>query len=398
MKIAITHTRYTRIGGVEGYIHDLVARLLGAGHEVHYFAQWWDEAADPRIHFHKLPNPWKPIRFLKVRGYDRAVSQMVQEDAFDIVHGFSKSSRQDVYTDGSGTLEDYQTYSLDATTSPLARVLKRVSLHQREVAAIERRRFTRGNFRKIVAMSKLAADQIRGRYGLSADEVEVVYNGVDLARFNPGNRARLAAEFRERLGIAKDELCLLVVGNDYRRKGVDTVIEAAASLRHDASFGKTFRVLVVGKERHAREQVFIKKSRELGVADLMKFHGPNAGIERFFAVADLFVLPTRFDIFGQVVLEAMASGVPPIVSATAGAAECVQDGVTGYVLHDPKNADELASKVRRLALDPALREKMGAAAAEAARTYSWDRHFERVLAIYADVAAAKRRAAAPAAR
>src|SRR5205823_4901617 len=113
MKIAITHTRYTRIGGVEGYIRDLVLRLLDAGHEVHYFAQWWDEDADNRIKFHRIPNPWKPIRFLKVRSYDRAVSSMVKLEDFDVVHGFSKSSRQDVYTDGSGTLEDYQTYSLE---------------------------------------------------------------------------------------------------------------------------------------------------------------------------------------------------------------------------------------------------------------------------------------------
>ena len=335
MKIAITHTRYTRIGGVEGYIRDLVARLVDAGHEVHYFAQWWDQDADKRIHFHKIPNPWKPIRFLKVRGYDRHVTNAVRLEDWDVVHGFSKSSRQDVYTDGSGTLEDYQTYSLDATTSPLSRALKRISPHQREVAAIERRRFTRGNFKKVVAMSQLAADQIRGRYGLTAQEVEVVYNGIDLARFKPENRDEFRAEIRERFGIKPDEFVALLIGNDYRRKGVETVIEAAALLAHDATFTKRFRFVVVGKERHAREQELIRKSRELGVIEHVKLHGPNADVERFFAIADCFVLPTRFDIFGQVVLEAMASGVPPIVSAAAGVRvrEGRRDG-----LHPPRLA------------------------------------------------------------
>ncbi len=398
MKIAITHTRYTRIGGVEGYIRDLVARLLDAGHEVHYFAQWWDADADKRIHFHKIPNPWKPIRFLKVRSYDRHVTNAVKLEDFDVVHGFSKSSRQDVYTDGSGTLEDYQTYSLDATTSPLSRALKRISPHQREVAAIERRRFSRGNFKKIVAMSQLAADQIRGRYGLTAQEVEVVYNGIDLARFKPDNREKYRAEVRERFGIKPDDFVALLIGNDYRRKGVETVIDAASLLAHDASFTKRFRFVVVGKERHAREQELIKKSKDLGVREHVKLHGPNADVERFFAIADCFVLPTRFDIFGQVVLEAMASGCPPIVSAAAGASECVKDGETGFILPDSRDAKKLAELVRRLAEDPALVEKMSARAAAAAREYSWDRHFKRILEIYSEVAEQKKKTLAVAGR
>jgi UDP-glucose:(heptosyl)LPS alpha-1,3-glucosyltransferase len=390
MKIAITHTRYTRIGGVEGYIRDLVQRLLDAGHEVHYFAQWWDKDADSRIQFHKIPNPWKPIRFLKVRSYDRAVTSMVRLEDFDVVHGFSKSSRQDVYTDGSGTLEDYQTYSLDATSSPLSRALKKISPHQREVAAIERRRFTRGNFKKIVAMSRLAADQIQRRYGLSNEEVEVVYNGIDLSRFKP-EKGPDAAEFRKQLGIKDDELVCLLVGNDYRRKGVDTVIEAAALLFHDASFTRKFRFVVVGKERHSREQELIRKSRDLGVTDVVKLHGPMNRIERFFGAADMFVLPTRFDIFGQVVLEALASGVPPIVSAAAGASECLKDGETGFILSDSRDAKALAERVRRLGEDPSLLKRMSARAVESAKDYSWDRHFKRVLEIYDEVARAKKR-------
>lgn len=396
MKIAITHTRYTRIGGVEGYIRDLVARLLDAGHEVHYFAQWWDEDADARIKFHKIPNPWKPIRFLKVRSYDRAVASMVKLEDFDVVHGFSKSSRQDVYTDGSGTLEDYQTYSLDATTSPLSRALKKISPHQREVAAIERRRFTRGNFKKIVAMSQLAADQIRGRYGLTREEVEVVYNGIDLARFRPELKKTVGLEIRERFGVRPGEFVALLIGNDYRRKGVETVIDAAALLAHDASFTTRFRFIVVGKERHAREQELIKRSKDLGVREVVKLHGPNADVERFFAASDAFVLPTRFDIFGQVVLEAMASATPVIVSAAAGASECVKEGETGFILADPRDAKALAATVRRLAEDPALCARMAEKAAAAAQAYSWDRHFKRILEIYEEVARAKKRASAPA--
>lgn len=390
MKIAITHTRYTRIGGSEGYIHALVQRLLDAGHEVHYFCQWWDADADARIRFHRIPNTWKWVRWLKVRSYDRAVTRLVRRADYDVVHGFSKSSEQDVYTDGSGTLEDYQAYSLEAAGSGLARALKRLSPHQREVAAIEARRFTRGNFHKIIAMSKLVARQIQGRYGLRDDEVEVVYNGVDVARFHPGIRSEKGAAFRQQLGIAPDEVAFLLVGNDYRRKGVDTAIEAVTILAHKLGFDRKFRLLVVGKERHAREQELVRKAHEHGVADMVKFHGPSPQIERFFAVADAFVLPTRFDIFGQVVLEAMATGLPAIVSSAAGAAECVVPGETGFVLEDPRDPWKLAEHMRVLAADDAARARMGERARDVAISYSWDRHFRRLLEIYADVARAKR--------
>ncbi len=385
VKIAITHTRYTKIGGVEGYIRDLVARLLAAGHEVHYFCQWWDQDADPRIRFHALPHAWKPIRFLKVREFDRACTREVRSEDWDVVHGFSKSSVQDVYTDGSGTLEDYQTYSLDATGSPLARLFKKVSLHQREVAAIERRRFTRGNFKKIIAMSKLAADQICRRYGLTRDEVEVVYNGIDLARFSTENRARFRDEMRAKLGLRRDEL----VGNDWRRKGVDMLLQAMKLLQDEVP-QVPFRALVIGKERPSRQRELVKKGFDLGVAERMVWRGPEPGIEKVFAACDVFALPTRFDIFGQVVLESMASGVPPIVARAAGAAECIDEGKTGFVIEDAKDARTLATRLRELLTDAARREAMGRAAAEAARAYSWDRHFQRVLEIYGEVARAKK--------
>jgi glycosyltransferase involved in cell wall biosynthesis len=129
---------------------------------------------------------------------------------------------------------------------------------------------------------------------------------------------------------------------------------------------------------------------------MIKFHGPSPAIERFFGAADAFVLPTRFDIFGQVVLEAMAAGVPPVVSAAAGAAECVRDGETGYVLEDSRDARKLAEHMRALASDDALRARLAARAVEHAKTYSWDRHFARVLQIYEDVARTKRESGAAA--
>lgn len=393
MKVAITHTRYTAHGGVERYAWDLVKHLLDAGHEVHFFAHFWDEARDPRVHLHRIPNPWKQIRFMKVWSYDRWVTRHVRLADWDVVHGFSKSSKQDIYTDGSGCLADYQSYSIDeAGGGKWQRRLRRASLHQRQVQAIEERRFTRGNFRRIVTMSDLAGEQIRSRYGLNHDEVVTVYNGIDTTRFHPDNRERWRADYQNRIVVPKDAFVVLCVANDFRRKGVPTLIEAARILKERGLPGRRqLRICVVGKERMRREKVLMNTAKQKGVWDLIKFYGATEAVERWHGLADVLALPTRFDAFGNVVLEAMATGVPALVSARAGAAEVIHQGKTGFVLPDPDDAQEIAERIIELAGDEERRQAMGRAARAAAEGYSWDRHFQRMLALYEEVAAEKRR-------
>jgi UDP-glucose:(heptosyl)LPS alpha-1,3-glucosyltransferase len=399
MKVAITHTRYTFKGGVERYAFDLVKRLLDAGHEVHYFCHFWDEQADPRAKLHRIPNPWKQIRFMKVWSFDRWLTSHVRREEFDIVHGFSKSSFQDIYTDGSGCLLDYQGYSIEqAGGGRLSRSLRKHSVHQRQVLAIEQRRFSRGNFHRIVTMSELVADQIKRRYGLSDDEVVTIYNGIDIERFHPNKQAEWRADFRERLATTPDCFMILCIGNDYRRKGIPTLIEAARIIEDRGGLpgGRHYRFCVVGKERHSREKELSQHAKALGVYHRLKFYGPQDHVDRWHAMADMFVLPTRFDAFGNVVLEAMASGVPALISSKAGASEVVEHGHTGWVQQDPTDATAIADRVMQLAGDEDRRLAMGKASREAAERYTWDVHFEHMLALYEEVAALKRRPAAEA--
>ena len=387
MRIAMTHTRYTDVGGVERYVCALVERLLAAGHELHYFCHRWDEGAPAGVRFHRVPNTFKQVRFLKVRSFDRLSERAVERAGpFDLVHGFTKTSRQDIYTDGSGCLQDYQEYSL-RRGGALGRALRRGSLHQRTVLAIERARFTRGNFRRVVTMSDLVRKQIQRRYGLTDDEVVVIYNGIDLERFHPRNVEAHRAAVRRELELAEDRPALLFLGSDYDRKGLATFLEALVQL--DDAVG-----LVIGKERPREEARYRQLAAALGVAERVRFLGLRPEPARYYAACDLFVLPTRFDAFGMVVLEAMATGIPAVVTTAAGAAEVIEDGVTGRRVHDPRDADELAAACAPL-LDREAARAAGARARVAAEGYSWERHFEQLLELYAQVAAERRGEAAP---
>jgi UDP-glucose:(heptosyl)LPS alpha-1,3-glucosyltransferase len=380
MRVAITHTRFSDVGGVERYIYAFCQRLIAQGHEVHYFCHFWDE--EPvGIQFYKIPYVFKPIRWAKVLAFDKLTERAIaRHGPFDIIHGFTKTSHQDIYTDGSGCLEDFQAYSLGR--SAVRRFIGRLTPHQQVVLAVERARFSRGNCKRIITMSKLVRDQICKRYGLTHAEVEVVYNGIDLDRFHPRNIDLHRLAVRRELGLADNVPVVLFVANDYGRKGLGTLLRALRRLPEAVC-------LVIGKERSQRKAGFVKLAAELAILERIQWLDVRPDIERYFAASDLFCLPTYFDAFGMVVLEAMATGIPAIVSAAAGAGEVVIEGQTGSVLQDPED-DEALRRLMAPFMDLEHAGKAGQRAREESKRYSWDNHFKKILGIYDEVSGMRR--------
>lgn len=376
MRVALTHPRASDVGGVERQAHSVATALLDAGHEVHFVCQRADPGIDPRIAVHRVARPLSAVRWLKVWWFDRACARaLAREGPFDLVHGFGKTSRQDVYYDGSGCLADFQTWSVDSLRSGLQRSLRRASLHQRVVARIERARYTPGSFRRILAISEMVRGQILARYGLRPEDVETLYPGVDAERFRPDPAAR--ASVRAERSIPPDAAVAVFLGSDYRRKGLDTFLAALARLP-DA------HGLVIGSERPARVERFRADARSAGLAERVHFLGVRPDPQRFLAAADVLLFPSRFDAFGSAVLEALACGVPALVSHRAGAAELVAEGETGRVLDDRAGGAAWAEAARPF-LVPSRREEVRGLAREEALRHPWSRHVGRVLEIYREL-------------
>ena len=125
---------------------------------------------------------------------------------------------------------------------------------------------------------------------------------------------------------------------------------------------------------------------DLGISARVRFLGVRSDVDRYYAASDLFCLPTYFDAFGMVVLEAMATGIPAIISKAAGAAEIIVEGETGSVLSDPHDDQALAGLMRPF-IDPAVAQKAGRRARDECQKFSWDSHFARILEIYDEVCA-----------
>lgn len=194
----------------------------------------------------------------------------------------------------------------------------------------------------------------------------VIANGVDTAHFSAQARLARRAEARSRRAIHPQDFVLLLIGNDWRVKGLPTVLEAMAALP-DLSL----RLLVAGSNSSAG---FRRSAEQLGLQDRCRWEPPRRDVLDFYAAADAYVSPSREDSFGLPVAEAMACGLPVITSVFAGVADLVRDGIDGFVMCEPRDAQALAGLIQRLQGSAELRQKLGEAAAQKALDWTWDRH------------------------
>jgi UDP-glucose:(heptosyl)LPS alpha-1,3-glucosyltransferase len=179
---------------------------------------------------------------------------------------------------------------------------------------------------------------------------------------------------------------LLVVGNDWRNKGLPTLIDALSELPD-----LPIDLLVVGRDDFGP---FVPAIHEKLLDDRVRFLPPRKDVEFYYAAADAYAGPSLEDTFALPASEAMACGLPVIISSRAGASSLITHGRDGFILDDPTDAKKLAALVRSLYEDPDLRERMGQSAAATAANYTWARSAQELSAIFQQVLARKRRARA----
>jgi len=197
-------------------------------------------------------------------------------------------------------------------------------------------------------------------------DVPVIRYGVDTEAFSPASRAKRRDSERASLGIEATDFCLLMIGNDWKNKGLDTLLDALSGCREIG-----FTLLVVGSDdrRSYDEQI-----RRLHLESKIRFPGSSPDVMRFYAAADAYVAPSLEDAYGLPILEAMACGLAVIASSRAGASEIILDGQNGFVLRDPEDPRELATLLRQIYSDAALRIKIANAATRTAMEHTWDRN------------------------
>jgi len=262
----------------------------------------------------------------------------------------------------------------------LGEIKNRASLseHETELRIRSEQAVIRGADRVICATEQ-ERDLIRKLYAADPAKITVIPLGVDLDRFRPADKESARAA----LGL-RDERIILFVGRLEPLKGVDILINAAAMLESDVDCS----VLIVGGDPSAPAQLRRLRdlARERGIEHRVAFAGAvdHERLPLYYNAADVCVVPSHYESFGLVAIEAMASGVPVVASRVGGLAGTVKDGETGYLV--PWLCPEpFAERIDMLLENESLRRNLGEAAREAVGRYRWENVADAVLQLYNDL-------------
>jgi UDP-glucose:(heptosyl)LPS alpha-1,3-glucosyltransferase len=357
MRILVVSRPFVFHGGVERATAGFLEALVAHGHDVHLLSPAGQQPV-PGVTRHGLALPPVP-RAARLLVLPLAVRLAVRRRAWDAVQSHERTLSQDVYRAGEGCHRAY----LDALP-PRGR--RRAAYH-RVLLALERRVFAATP--EIVAISRQGAREIARLYGVPDTRLTVVYNGVDLTRFHPDHRGRHRLASRAEAGVPADAWVALFAGSGFERKGLATAVEGLAALDD-----RTSRLLVVGK---GDVQPYRRLAERLRIDGRVAWLGARPDVERWYAAADALVLPTRYEPFGNVHLEALASGLPVVTTTAAGGAEVV--GPDRGAVVPPGDVRALAGALARLR--DTDRHRLASAARAAAEPFTFDRQvaeFERI--------------------
>jgi D-inositol-3-phosphate glycosyltransferase len=213
--------------------------------------------------------------------------------------------------------------------------------------------------------------------------VVIIPPGVDTEVFHPIPRA----EARARLGLDSDGHCILFVGRIEKLKGVETLLRAASILRARGVLGDhcgCVKVIGGDPDHPLEEMAYLQSlSAELNMENVVEFLGKRTQEElpAHYASANVVVMPSQYESFGMVALEAMACGTPVVASGVGGLLYLVQDGRTGFHIPDSE-PEPLADRLQQILLDPELEKEMARQAAIVARSYSWRMIAEQIVSMY----------------
>ncbi|HMK61288.1 MAG TPA: glycosyltransferase family 4 protein [Dissulfurispiraceae bacterium] len=368
MRLAFVKKRFSLHGGAELYLKTLLGALRKEWHDLHVFANSWTD--EPGVKFHKI-DIIKAGSYMSVRSFSRNSAKTLRREKFDCIVSFERTEYQDIYRAGEGCHRAWLDLRSEIEPAHKKLTFKLNPLH-RYMLSLEEKIFK--NTPLIVANSNMVREQIHRYYGTSLDKIAVAYNGVDLTKFTPANRSEWRLRIRSELGIADAARVILFVGSGFRRKGLEMLINALPAVKK-AFKGERIVVVVIGK---GDSSSYTETATRLDARDNILFLGPRSGIEKFYAAADIFVLPTVYDPFSNACLEAMASGLPVVTTRNNGAAEIIEEGKEGFVTSSITDSSELADKVV-LSLNDAV--NMGMRARARAEEFSIEDAAQRFAAL-----------------
>ncbi len=321
MKIAFCLFRYFPYGGLQRDFLRIAQTCAGRGHEIQVFTLAWEGDRPSGM----------GINLVAVKGmsnhrrYDRYMEWLAHTFAMDrpdVVVGFNRMPGLDVY------------YAADTCYESRTRKYRpwwyRLLPRYRSFAAAERAVFQEDAATRILLVSSQQKPEFQGCYSTPDHRFHILPPGISRDRVRPENADELRSAFRAEQGFGEDDFLLLMVGSGFKTKGVDRAIQALHHL--PAQIRRRTSLFIVGADD---SRPFERMAARLGVASQVRFMGGRTDVPRFLLGADLLVHPAYNENTGTVLLEAMASGLPVLVTDVCGYAHFVEEADAGMLVPTP---------------------------------------------------------------
>ena len=389
-------------GGMNVYVRDLTRALGAMGIHVDVFTRSQDEHVPHVVHelgygnrvVHVPAGPEVPKGKGELVSYIPEFVEGIKSFAaekgihYDLIHShyWMSGLAAEALSDAWGGLPIvHMFHTLGEMKNRIARSPEERETPER--VAGEKRILARAD--RIIVATLAEHSQLRFLYKASNRKLVVIPPGVDTSHFYPIP----ADEAKQYIGLKAEDRMILFVGRIEPLKGVDTLIEAMACLQVDESVRPVHLAIIGGDPSAEPEDMTAEMTRlqkmcdDLGMGQMVIFLGKRGQdtLPYYYSAAEVLVMPSHYESFGMVALEAMACGIPVIASEVGGLAYLVRDGETGFTIPSSE-PDKLCEKLSWLLSDADLHRTMGLRAAEEAQSYAWEKIAAQIVPLYEELA------------
>lgn len=304
---------------------------------------------------------------IRLELYDRYVQRDLKIHSYDIVFGMERNRFQTHYRAGNGVHAAFLESRRHAEGEFKYLICKYNPLH-RKILELEKTAFEHPSLQKLITNSDLVKSQILHYYNVDEAKIEVIHNGVEWKEMEIDFQSWMQerGSTLQKYSLDPNRYHFLFVGNGYRRKGLGQLLKALERLS-----GEEFHLTVIGKDKHQNQFEALTAK----IKDRVTFLGPQSQTIPFYQMADALVIPSFYDPFANVTLEALAMGLTVISSKSNGGSEILKDGI---VIPDLLDIDSIVECLKKALRSPKQFER-AAAIRNSVKTYDYSHHLQTLV-------------------